>query len=251
MSEVTKYKISALMANQYSSLFRSLNQKIELLHGHLNDDFLVTTNKVKRYNVIARQKLTSGVLPEPLRTKIYNAVKSFDKLIIELQYHDIIRQKLEHISIIAVTLSHEFSLIYEKQDKVHRPHYTLVMYDIIKLAFNQLNRVREEYMFASNKIQQILRLLWADREVSRTLELFLFNTAENLRNVIKALDLIIKMHETLRQGTREFEINITDELRMTILSDVKRLYTMDSERKVFNATFGIKEELVSDDEIFF
>jgi hypothetical protein len=38
---------------------------------------------------------------------------------------------------------------------------------------------------------------------------------------------------------------------MRILNDIKLTYTMDSEREIFNNTFGIEEELVSNDEIFF
>ena len=251
MIEIPKHKISALLANQYSSLFSSLNQKIDLLYGHLNNDFLITTNKVRRYNAIARQKLASGDLTTNLSNKISSAIKSFDKIIIELQYHDIIRQKLEHIHTIESALSKEFNLIYEKQEKFLHPHYTLVMYDLMSLAYNQLSHIRRDYMFASNKIQSILRKLWADREISKTLELFLFNTAENLRNVITALDLIIKMHEALRKENPEFEIRISEDRRMKILNEVKALYTMDAEREVFNQTFGIQEEFITDDEIFF
>jgi hypothetical protein len=125
------------------------------------------------------------------------------------------------------------------------------MYDLIRLSYNQLSKIREEYTIASNKIQRLLRTLWADREISRLLELFLFNTAENLHYVLNALDLIIKMHDKLREENPEFEVHVSEERRMKILNDVKRLYTMDSEREVFNQTFGITEELVTDDEIFF
>lgn len=251
MSEIAKHKISALVANQYASLFLSLNQKIDLLYGHLNNDFLITTNKVRRYNTIARQKLASGDLTPTLSGKISAAVKSFDTILIELQYHDIIRQKLEHIYTVEAALSKEFNLIYEKQGNFVDSHYTLVMYDLMSLAYNQLSHIRREYMFSSNKIQKFLRRLWADREIAKTLELFLFNTAENLKNVLNALDMIIKMHQALRQENPEFEIQIPEEQRMKILNEVKALYTMDSEREVFNETFGIKEEFVTNDEIFF
>lgn len=251
MANLAKYKISAYLANQYSSLFKSLNQKIDVLYDHLNNDFLITTNKVKKYNAVAREKLASAKLSDSLRGKIKIATKSFDSIVIELQYHDIIRQKLEHIYTVELALSNEFSLLYEKNDTFCSPHYTLVMYDLIRLAYNQLLQIREDYLYASNKIQRLLRSLWADREISRELQLFLFNTAENLRNVIQAIDLIIKMHEKLREENPAFEVLISEEHRMKILNDVKKLYTMDSEREVFNNTFGIVEELITDDEIFF
>ncbi|RAW00529.1 hypothetical protein [Pseudochryseolinea flava] len=251
MSKVVKFHISAYIANQYSSLFKSLNQKIDALYDHLNNDFLVTTNKVKKYNTIAREKMASGKLNTDLREKVRIAVKSFDSIIIELQYHDIIRQKLEHIYAVESTLSKEFSQIYKSNDTTGNAHFTLVLYDVIKLSYNQMLQVKEDYLMASNKIQRILRQLWADRDISKTLQLFLFNTAENLRNVLEAMDLIIKMHDRLREERRAFEVEISEELRMSILNEVKQTYTMDSEREIFNNTFGIQEELVSDDEIFF
>jgi hypothetical protein len=93
--------------------------------------------------------------------------------------------------------------------------------------------------------------LWADRDISRELQLFLFNTAQNLRNVIQILDLLISMHEKLLDEQAAFTVTITEEQRMKILLEVKKLYTMDAEREIFNKTFGIEEELVTDDEIFF
>lgn len=251
MAEIIKYRISAYLANQYSSLFKSLNLKIDALYDHLNNDFLITTNKVKKYNFIARQKLSSQKLPETLRTKIKGAVRSLDAILIELQYHDIIRQKLEHIHCVEMALSKEFDQLYEQYDTFNSPYYTLVLHDLILLAYQQLLQVREDYLYASNKIQRLLRSLWADRDISRELQLFLFNTAENLLNVIQALDQIIKMHEKLQTRNEAFELEITEELRLRILNDVKKLYTMDSEREIFNKTFGIVEELVTSDEIFF
>jgi hypothetical protein len=251
MVDIIKYNISAYLANQYSSLFKSLNQKIDGLYEHLNNDFLITTNKVKKYNTIARSKIVSGKLNEELHAKLKGAVRSLDSIIIELQYHDIIRQKLEHIHAVELALSREFNLLYEQNDAFCSPHYTLVMYDLIVLAYQQLLQIREDYLYASNKIQRLLRSLWADREISRELQLFLFNTAENLRNVIQAIDLLIKMHEKLRAENGSFEVQVSPDLRMKILNEVKKTYTMDSEREVFNKLFGIEEELVTDDEIFF
>lgn len=247
------YSITPLVANQYSSLFKSLNQKIDQLFEHLNNDFLVTTNKVKRYNSIAREILASGDLSQELQGKIKTAMKSFGSIIIELQYHDIIRQKLEHIHTIELELSREFDAIYEKGNKAYTPYYTLVMYDLVVLAYNQIKQVREEYLAASTKIQRQLRSLWADREISHVLRLFLFNTAENLKNVLEALDLIIKMHEKIKALNVDFDVKIEDSLRIEILTEIKSIYTMDSERHIFNETFGIKEEEVvaDEDDIFF
>ena len=246
-----KFTISAYLANRYSSLFKSLNQKIDVLYEHLNDDFLVTSNKVKKYAAVAREKLASDKLPAALRDKLRTAARSFDSIIVELQYHDIIRQKLEHVYTVEQALAGEFSRLYEPRCNAYTPQYTFVMYDLVRLSYRQLVVVREDYLVASNKIQRLLRALWADRDISRELQLFLFNTAQNLRNVIQILDLIISMHEKLLDEQAAFTAPITEDQRMKILLDVKKLYTMDAEREVFNKTFGIEEELVADDEIFF
>lgn len=246
-----KFTISAYLANRYSSLFKSLNQKIDVLYEHLNDDFLVTSNKVKKYAAVAREKLASDKLPAALRDKLRTAARSFDSIIVELQYHDIIRQKLEHVYTVEQALALEFSRLYEPRCNSYTPQYTFVMYDLVRLSYRQLVVVREDYLMASNKIQRLLRALWADRDISRELQLFLFNTAQNLRNVIQILDLIISMHEKLLDEQAAFTAPITEDQRMKILLDVKKLYTMDAEREVFNKTFGIEEELVADDEIFF
>lgn len=247
-----KFTISAYLANRYSSLFKSLNQKIDVLYEHLNDDFLVTSNKVKKYAAVAREKLASDKLPVALRDKLRTAARSFDSIIVELQYHDIIRQKLEHVYTVEQTLAGEFNRLYEQRGNgSYTPQYTFVMYDLVRLSYRQLVVVREDYLVASNKIQRLLRALWADRDISRELQLFLFNTAQNLRNVIQILDLIISMHEKLLDEQAAFTAPITEDQRMKILLEVKKLYTMDAEREVFNKTFGIEEELVADDEIFF
>lgn len=251
MTVNTSYKISAYTANQYSSLFRSLNQKVDQLYEHLNNDFLVTTNKVKKYSTVARQKNQSGKISDSLRAKIKCAIRSFDSIIVELQYHDIIRQKLEHIYTVEQRLSEEFAFIYENPNAKKGLHFTLVMHEIINLVINQLKCIKEEYLLAANKIQHLLRALWADREISRELQLFLFNTAENLRNVIQSIDLLIKMHERIGNERNSFEVQNPDDVRLGILNEIKQLYTMESEREVFNTTFGIVEEQLAEDDIFF
>lgn len=252
MTAIPSYRISAYTANQYSSLFKSLNQKVDHLYEHLNSDFLVTTRKVKKYSTVARKKLQSEKATESLSTKIKKAIRSFDHIMVELQYHDIIRQKLEHIYTVERCLSEEFSDLYEHPQANKPLFYVLAMSDIIELAINQLKCIKEEYLLASNKIQQRLRALWTDREISSQLQLFLFNTSENLRNVIQSIDLLIKMHERIRTERNTFEVTCTEETRMKILNEIKKLYTMESEREIFNATFGITEESVLvEDGIFF
>lgn len=251
--KIEKFNISPFVANQYSSSFSSLNQKIDALFKHLNNDFIVTGNRVKKYTKIAREKLKSDELSPEMAAKIRLAVKSFDIIVVELQYHDIIRQKLEHIHYFERKLSSEFNHIYEKQDLFKAPRYTLVLYDLVKLAYNQLASIRKDYLNASLKIQKLLLNLWADRDISKELQLFLFNTAESLKSVLDALDTIIKMHDKLRKENPGMEVIICEELRMSILNEIKCIYTMESERQVFNETFKIKEEevVMADDDIFF
>jgi len=253
MVHTISYHITPYAANQYSSLFSSLNQKVDQLYDHLNNDFLVTTNKVKKYTSTAREKMVSGKTREAVHAKIKYAVKRFDSIIVELQYHDIIRQKLEHIYTVEKKISEEFAFIYENPESRKSPYFVLIMHEVIELSINQLKAIKDDYLFASTKIQQILRSLWADREISRELQLFLFNTAENLRNVIQALDVLIKMHERIRDERIAFEVRITDEHKIKLLNEIKQLYTMESEREVFNKTFSIVEEPAAavEDDIFF
>lgn len=249
MNEAAHHKISAFKANQYASLFKSLNQKVDLLFEHLNNDFLITTNKVKKYTAMARTRLAEARLPEQLKLKITGAARSFDTIMVELQYHDIIRQKLEHIYTTEKWLADEFNDLFSNAVDA-RPRMILIMRELIELAINQLNQLKEEYLFAANKIQRLLRALWADKDVSRELHLFLFNTSENLRNVIKSIDHIIAMHRQLLAEPWTGPVASTDH-RARLLADVKKLYTMESERKVFNQTFQMVEEEEIVDEIFF
>ncbi|MDN4166122.1 hypothetical protein QWY31_11455 [Cytophagales bacterium LB-30] len=251
--KIQKFHITTFVANQYATLFGTLSQKIDLLFEHLNNDFIITGNRVKKYHKIAREKLKNREFTPDMEDKIRHAVKCFDIIIVELQYHDIIRQKLEHINTFEIKLAQEFSEIYEKKNAFCNPRYTLVMYDLVKLAYRQLNAIRSDYLTASLKIQKLLLQLWTDREISRELQLFLFNTAENLKNVLDSLDAILKMHEKLRKENPDIDVAISQETRMEILEEVKKCYTMESERLIFNDLFQIVEAEKDpvEDDIFF
>lgn len=251
MSTSSKGKLTSAQLSYYTDLFNSINQKINILFDHLNSDFLVTSNKLRKYSSIARDKLQANNFPLPLKNKFSEAVKTFDMIIIELQYHDIIRQKLEHIYTVDTDLTKDLKSSHEKNDPLNTSGFTCVLHDLVDLSYNQIRNIKEEYIVASGKIQKQLFKLWSDREIAIELQMFLFNTANNHKNVTGTLDDILNILEELKHNYQGFKVEISEERRMEILHEVKQLYTMEAERRIFNETFQIEEEFVSDDNIFF
>src|SRR5690606_2278073 len=143
----------------------------------------VTSNKLRKYSSIAKEKLQANDFPLPLKNKFTEAVQSFDMIIIELQYHDIIRQKLEHIYSVDAALIKDLKLSFEENDSLSTTHFTPVLHNLVDLSYNQIKNIREEYIVASGKIQKQLFKLWSDREIALELQMFLFNTANNHKNV--------------------------------------------------------------------
>lgn len=250
MSTNSHSKLTLAQQIYYTDLFKGINQKINILFDYLNNDFLVTSNKLRKYSSIARDRLQANSFPLPLKSKFHEAVKSFDLIIIDLQYHDIIRQKLEHIYSVDEDLIVDLKLKHEQKDEACVCSFTCVLHDLVDLTYNQIKNVKEEYIVASNKIQKQLFKLWSDREIAMELQLFLFNTTNNHKKVTATLDDIFCMLEELKQH-QDFRVEISEEERMSILNEVKQRYTMEAERRIFNDTFQIEEQFVSDDTVFF
>ncbi|MEQ9441751.1 MAG: hypothetical protein RIG62_22110 [Cyclobacteriaceae bacterium] len=250
---VLDFELSLYWANLYASLFNSLTHKTETLLDHLNNDFIIACNRIKKYSKIAREKLAEPDLEKPVKEKLQKAIKNLDQIIVELQYHDIIRQKIEHVYSIETKLFHEFDSIHMR-DPTFTPEYALVAKDLIRLFHNQFLDIRKDYMQASFKIQKSLFDLWIDRELAKKLQLLLFNTSEKLKLITGELDQAIEKHLILLQDKADLNIAITDNARMVVLEKVRDIYTMQAERQIFNETFELQQEVlpeVDDDDIFF
>lgn len=222
-----------------SLIIKKVNAQLDELLKYAFADYVSLSNSLGNfYNKLKDFYDESGAFVD--QQKIEALLASLNQIIVDLQFHDIIRQKLEHIAFV-----HDH-MIKEVDDgiKFSETKYFRVYPKISKLHQAQLAFISKEYRDHSLNIKHVLT-----KGVSQgvaSLENFVFDFSETFNHIDKFSDTIQHMINALEVLSKE-EVDGVDEFE--VLNDIKKGYSMQSEREVFNQVFGIEEEFEDHDDI--
>lgn len=240
---IEKYSFSGLKEKLEDS-----NKQINYLLNYSFEDFVILSTRLKDYysevkKYFEENKVTSE--NEVVRKSYLDAI---NHLIIDLQFHDIIRQKLEHIEEVHNKAIEEISMTDELSD-LSVTNYVCIIPEISALHTLQLRNLREEYNNATSDIGEALEELIKLGERAEAMGVIDHN--DTARHAQEFNKVVSKLKDELQQINTKFvegeTLSPSDEV-LGKLSSVEAIYTMKSERDVFNALFGkVVEE--DDDEI--
>jgi len=160
-----------------------------------------TSTKVKQFvYLIVEDKNKAKKLIPLLEGKIHEYYDNLNKIIISIQFHDIIRQKIDHISIANKEILHELSdfrsLNAEKQ-RIIETNYVYVIPEILKLQSAILDHTNNECQEAFSTIKN--------------------NLSDVLNNISELLNLSTKLTHYQKTNNTHYILDIFEELNSNIL----------------------------------
>ncbi|NOZ47638.1 MAG: hypothetical protein GXO79_12785 [Chlorobi bacterium] len=194
-----------------------------------------------------------------IKDKIEFSFKNFDNIIINLQYHDIIRQKMEHIQVLLKELKLELSNYKptnKKQQKATiNTKYLARVSEISKIQISQLLSINNEFQSATINIVQ--KLLDTSEKVSKLQKPILdLQTKGNFDEIIDTLNKyqkyfkqpensafnskdFIKLLENIKDSFKPIEArysNIADNLK-NLLNNVALIIDSLEDKRLWKINF--------------
>lgn len=251
---ITEKKELAFVLEQFSLVeikekLEKWNSDIHYLLKYSFQDFLALSQSLKDYysnlKEYYKKQLEKGSENKNENEK-KKLLSSVNQLIIELQFHDIIRQKLEHIQQIQQQIIEE---IKNESDSVDykSTNYIFILPEISLLNKNQLDSLNQEYVNATHGIQNSLKNIINIIKTNNLVGLDVTETEKHAQDFNKVVERLTDDLNSLNVTfLKEGNLNVSD-LSLSKLHNIEKLYTMKSERDVFNALFSNGQEQEDDD----
>ena len=225
-----------------AALIQKVNKSLGQLHQYSSDDF-VPVNKIFK-NYYDQSKNVDPVVEEKPEFKVYKEV--IGKIITDLQFHDIIRQKLEHIENINNLLIEELNI--RVKDMSYDSEFIAVIPDICKVNEAQLVMINEEYQSTICKLRINLENMENYIAKATSVSLNLSNSFSQSANFNKLYREIISSLTHIASFISDDE-KWTEQGRIDAINKIGSMYTMQSERAVFSKIFLSSVSLEADNAI--
>lgn len=227
------------------------NKQIEYLLNYSFEDFVKLSTRLKDYYSEVKKFFEENEVNPENRELRKSYLDAINHLIIDLQFHDIIRQKLEHIEEIHDNVIGELE-VTDSGANLDGTKYISIIPEISVLHTLQLQGLRKEYNDATNDIGEALNELI---HLGKRAEAMGAIDHEDTERHAKEFNKVVgKLKDELQQINTSFVDGDTLSPSQEVLDklkDVESIYTMKSERDVFNVLFGKGVEEDEDDiELF-
>lgn len=221
---------------------KDINEQLTHLLKYAFEDYVSLSNSLGNfYNKLKEFYNESGAFVD--KEKLESLLESLNQIIVDLQFHDIIRQKLEHIEEMHATVLKELEKGF---DDINDTAYTVIIPELCKLNVEQLTFISKEYKSHSGSIKHALQKGVGSRISS--LENFVFDFSDTFNHTDSFSETISTIINSLSVIGEE-EIQNRNENYFDKVLNIKEMYSMRTEREVFNKVFGIIEEEDDEDDI--
>jgi predicted RNA-binding protein with EMAP domain len=243
---IEKYSFNGLKNRLVDS-----NSQIEYLLNYSFDDFVKLSTRLKDYYSEVKKFFERNEITSENREVRKSYLDAINHLIIDLQFHDIIRQKLEHIEEVHKSIIDELEET-DPNSNLGNTKFICIIPEISILHTLQLKGLRKEYNDATNDIGEALdELIHLGKRAEAMGAIDHEDTERHAREFNKVVG---KLKEDLQQINTSFVEGDTLSPSQEVLDKleiIESIYTMKSERDVFNNLFGkIVEEDEDDIELF-
>ncbi|MCP4522000.1 MAG: hypothetical protein GY827_09980 [Cytophagales bacterium] len=217
----------------------------EMILQYSFEDFVELSTKVKPYTAVLKEKMDDD---DGVDVTVKKQVASdLNQVIVELQYHDIIRQKLEHIQ-----FSYEASMKEAKDIKdlgeVNDTDYLYIVSENAQLTIHQFELIEEEYKEACTYIQSVLKTIENNKGLSELLDFSIKNSFNNVEPLSKAIESLSKPLQDI-VNTAQLSTDYFDEVTLEKLKRIYSQYTMQSERGIFDKLFYGQDVVEEEEDI--
>jgi hypothetical protein len=269
-------------AEELVAIFRTLREKIATLQAYSYDDFSVLSYHIRTYyqqaaaifDTISAWKAPDLSQEKNVAREAEKSLKNISSIVTKLQFHDIIRQQLEHIQQTNECIIEELLLVSRQHVRSHAGEtykYLTVVPDIARLHVAQLTHTNKEYQNAFSEIKANLQSIRHQTAMISGTYVAIPNPIQNKitaanqdfnqpQQIIKLAD---KLNSDISHSLAQLKNcvsfdkiigEITENLALLIppstppkdtsatenkmITHLKNLYTMESERIVYEQALG-------------
>lgn len=206
---------------------KDVNEQLSHLLKYAFEDYVSLSNSLGNfYNKLKEFYNESGAFVD--KVKLESLLESLNQIIVDLQFHDIIRQKLEHIEEIHASLLKELE---KSPTDLNSTEYAVILPEICRLNVAQLHFISDEYQSHSGSIKHALQKGVGHRISS--LENFVFDFSDTFNHTNSFSETIENIINSLKIVGDEEVGDRRDDVFDKVLK-IKGLYSMRTEREVFN-----------------
>jgi hypothetical protein len=243
-----KTDVSTDNSREFVSLRLQLINLISIVEKNENDAISVFENaseKIKQFvYLIIEDKNKAKKLIPMLEKKINEYYNNLNKIIVSIQYHDIIRQKIEHISYANKEILNELSVVNvvdnNNKQKVIDTKYIYIVPEILKLQSAILDHTNKECQVAfftiKNNLSEVLNNISELLNIST--ELTNYHKSNNVENVI---DFFEEINQHILQFGAKFDLTQNPLLIEFIRHDINITNTKISDNLIKNLTNDLVE----------
>lgn len=216
----------------------------EIILQYAFEDFVDLSGHIKPYLVKLKEEMnTEDDIDVQLKKQ---TMSDLTQIIVELQYHDIIRQKLEHIEVSYKKTLEEVNV--KGLEEISTSDYLYILPEIAQLTIHQFELIEQEYKEACTYIKNALKDIKNNKKIAQILDFKITNTFNNIDNLSKVIEQI---NQPLQQivNVSKLSTDTFDELTLEKLKEIYKLYTMQSERQIFDKLFYGQNIVEEEDDI--
>lgn len=216
----------------------------EIILQYAFEDFVDLSGHIKPYLVKLKQEVgTEDDIDVQLKKQ---TMSDLNQIIVELQYHDIIRQKLEHIQVSYNKTLEEVNT--KGLEEVSTSDYLYILPEIAQLTIHQFELIEQEYKEACTYIRNTLKDIENNKKIAKILDFKITNTFNNIQNLSKVIEQINQPLQHIVNSSK-LSTDTFDELTLEKLKEIYKLYTMQSERQIFDKLFYGQNIVEEEDDI--
>jgi hypothetical protein len=226
----------ACIHSRLISDFETINRKISFMSELSSEDFLPLNQKLRSYqkclyDLSGNEKFRKNLGASGIYTSI-------SELIRDMQFHDIIQQRLDHIRRINNEILEELNKVDFEVSYLDKTKYVKIIPLLAKINLVQLHVVNVEYRLVVENLRKVLNNLNEFVEIDCSLiPVYHFNNVELFDVLTEAISSKLK---NISKLTCPEHISIKEVLPEEI-EYVQKVYTMKAERDIFNRILELSD----------
>jgi hypothetical protein len=229
----------ACMHIRLVSDFETINKKIDFMSEISSEDFLPLNQKLRMY----QKNIDALSSKDKLDKKIFasGAYTSISEIVRDMQFHDVIQQRLDHIRNINRSIIEELNEVSYGPSYLDKTKYVKNITLLAKINFVQIVVISYEYRIvienlkkSLSSIDQLVTFESSASQVHCFNNVSLFNVlSETICNKLKIIS------EMKYPGKKNSNSTDTEEIEY-----VRNLYTMKTERDIFKRVKELSDKQV-------
>jgi hypothetical protein len=234
----------AVMHTKLISDFDTINKKLNFMTEISSEDFLPLNQKLRIYQKSLNALTDNTNIDQKIAAS--GAYGSIAELIKDMQFHDVIHQRLDHIRKINASIQKELKEVGYDPMYLSKTHYIRIITQLAKINFVQIQAINFEYSLVIENLKKSLNSINQVLNVeSNTYHVYCFSNVSLFSVLTETICNKLKNISEMVYPEKNYHAPFSSEE----LEHISRLYTMKGERDIFDQVLELSAQNLTIDAI--